>query len=111
MLMVSSSRTAEKSVVARSLPDSTSGRQHGSWDVADVGVAGVDAADLIFAEIDSGDGEAGLGELDGQRQADVSQADDAHARAGASGSFLPEWWRLRAVFRSSTDYSRMPGRK
>ena len=44
MLMVSSSSTAEKSVVARSLPDSTSGAEDRAGNVADVGLAGVDAA-------------------------------------------------------------------
>ena len=44
MLMVSSSSTTEKSVVARSLPASTSGPSVGAADIADVGIAGVDAA-------------------------------------------------------------------
>ena len=46
MLMVSSSSTAEKSVVARILPDSTSGARTELGMSPNVGVAGVHAAGL-----------------------------------------------------------------
>ena len=39
----------------------------------------LDRLDLADVEVDAGRVEPGLGELDGQRQADVSQADDAGA--------------------------------
>ena len=87
MLMVSSSRTAEKSVVARSLPDLTRPASVALGNIADVGIAGVDAARLFVADVDSGHGESGLGELHRQRQADVSQPDDSDPRRARARIF------------------------
>ena len=81
MLMVSRSRTAPKSVVARSLPACTSVGQYRAGDIAHIGFARIDARGLARVEVDAGDGEAGLGELHGQRQSHISEPDDAHARA------------------------------
>ena len=88
MLMVSSSSTAEKSVVARSLPDFTSGPRVDAGNVADVRIARVDAAGLLFAEIDAGDRESGFGEFHRQRQADIAQSDDADAGGAGADLFL-----------------------
>ena len=46
MLMVSSSVTAAKSVVARSLPDFTSGVKHRRGNVLNVGLAAIDRVDF-----------------------------------------------------------------
>ena len=49
-------------------------------DVGDVGLAPIDGVDLALIEVDAGRDEAGAGELDRERQADVAEADDADAR-------------------------------
>ena len=48
-------------------------------DVLDVGRAGVDAVGDALVHVDAYDLEARLGEDDGEREADVAEADDAHA--------------------------------
>ena len=47
----------------------------------------IDAVDARLVEVDAADPEAGLGEDDGQRQADVAQADDADG-GGAVGELF-----------------------
>ncbi len=84
--------------------------ERGAGDVADVGIAGVDAVDLVGIDVDSDHVETRLGELHGQRQANVAQAH--HARRGrcASGSYSqgleqPSW--RQAQFRTwSNPYHR-----
>ena len=76
-MMSSQAATSAKSTVARSrplrrrAPPSVSER-----DVLDVGVAGVDAVDARGVGLDAEHGVAGLGEGDGQGQADVAGPDD-----------------------------------
>ena len=48
-------------------------------DVVDRGRAGVELRDAAGVRVDAFDLQPGLGERDGQRQADVAQADDGHA--------------------------------
>ena len=68
-----------KSVVAVMSPCSTSAAEPAVGDVLDVGGARVDAVGDALVHVDSYDLEAGLGEDDGEREADVAEADDAHA--------------------------------
>ena len=90
MLIVSSSSTAEKSVVARSFPDSTSGAS------VELGISPIydspafTMAVFCVADIDAGYREPGLGELHRQRQAHISQADDSHARPARSDLVLEQ---------------------
>ena len=60
----------------------TSRRRH----VRDVRLAAVDGVDLPGVEVDAGGLEAGARELDGERQADIAEADDADV-GGAAVSF------------------------
>ena len=62
---------------------------------SDVGIAGVDAADLFLADIDAGDREAGLGEFHRQRKPDVAQARRCRPGRAGCGSSRREWrqWR------------------
>src|SRR6185503_19465627 len=46
-------------------------------DIGNVTYAGVDLIRLTRIDVEPGDVETGLGELDGKRQTDVTQADDA----------------------------------
>ena len=79
MLMVSRSRTTEKSVVARkrwclpSLATSAEGTSC-TYDSPRLRPSTLDCL-----HVDAGDVESGLGELDRQRQADIAQPDDADA--------------------------------
>ncbi len=50
-------------------------------DVGNVGRAAIDRIDLARVEVDAGGVEAGARELDGERQADIAEADDADAGA------------------------------
>ena len=80
MLIVSSSATHEKSVVARSWPSATS---RATSSVATSGMyerALADRLDLAPVEVDAGRVEAGAGKLHRERQADVAEPDDADAR-------------------------------
>ena len=88
ILTVSRSRTTPKSVVARSLPVLTSVCQRGARNIAHVGFARVDALDLAASQIDAGNRETCLGELDGQGQAHVAQPHDPHAGAAGSDFFF-----------------------
>ena len=63
--------------VALSFPAVTHGRQIVLGHVGDVAVPGVDRLDLRLIHVEAGDVEAAAGEFDGERQADVAQADDA----------------------------------
>ena len=81
MLMVSSAATAPKSVVARSRPAGDELRDLGGRHVGDVRRARVDRVDLPRVEVDADGVEAGARELDGERQTDVAEADDADAGA------------------------------
>ena len=84
MLMVSSSLTTEKSVVASSLPLPVSALHVGGRDVRNVGASFRDGLDLPDVEVDAGRVEPGLGELDGERQTDVAEPDDARFARGGS---------------------------
>ena len=79
MLMVSSSATIAKSVVASSLPACVQRRDVGGRHVGDVRPALVDRLDLPRVEIDAGCVKPAAAELDGERQPDVAEADDAGA--------------------------------
>ena len=94
MLMVSSSATTEKSVVAREFARFHQRAQCIRGNVLDVGFAALELRDFRFLDVDAGDGESGLGELDRQRQADVAQADDADAGGPGFDFFLQDSrWR------------------
>ena len=80
MLIVSSSPTTEKSVVAESVPASCSAATSDGRHVRDVGATRVDGVDLALIEVDADGREAGAGELDGERQSDISETDHAGAR-------------------------------
>ena len=45
--------------------------------VLDVGAPAQQLLDAVLAQVDARDLEAGAGELDGERQSDIAQADDA----------------------------------
>ena len=77
MLIVSSSRTTAKSVVASSLPASRSALTSAVGDVGNVRAAFLDRLDLAGIEVDPGGVETRLPELDRERQTDVAEADDA----------------------------------
>ena len=62
----------------------------GGRDVRNVGLAAVDGVDFPRVEVDAGRREAGAGELDGERQADVAEADDADVGRRGAVSF---WWQ------------------
>ena len=81
MLTVSSVSTTAKSVVARRRLSRTSARDLLRRHVGDVRLAAVDRVDLPGVEIDADGLEAGARELDGERQADVAEPDDAGAGA------------------------------
>ena len=68
------------SVVARSRPALTHAATSVGLDVEDVAAAGVDLRDLRCVDVEAGHVEPGLGELHGQRQADVAETDDADPR-------------------------------
>ena len=72
MLMVSSSLTTLKSVVALMRPASTRGFQDRSGDVLNIGLTAVDHVDLTLVEIDTGDRKPGFGEFHNQRQSHVA---------------------------------------
>ena len=61
--------------------------EDGAGNVPDIGIARVDAPDLLFGDVDSGDGETGLGEFDGKGEAYVSETDDSDARPAAADLF------------------------
>ena len=82
MLIVSSSATMAKSVVASSLPACAQRLDVGARDIGNVGAPFRDGADLPLIQVDSGGVEPGLAELHRQGQTDIPQAD--HARAGAA---------------------------
>ena len=63
MLMVSRSRTTEKSVVARNFPGLHQRPQGIGGDILDIGFAAIQLRDLGFLNVDSGDGKSRLGEL------------------------------------------------
>ncbi len=69
ILIVSSCEITEKSVVAGSPILFHQPRHFFRGNIADIGIAGVDAGDLRFDEIDARHRKAGLGELDRQGQA------------------------------------------
>ena len=77
MLMVS--QLAQDGEVGRGVqPALAHQRPHvGGRDVLDVGLALVQLADAGLVDVDAEDLEPGLGQFDGERQADVAQADDA----------------------------------
>ena len=87
MLMVSSSQNGRKIRGGPQFARFHQRRQRGARNIADIGIARVDPPRLFLADIDAGDREAGLGELHRQRQSDVSQADDADARAPRANLF------------------------
>ena len=78
MLMVSSSRTTEKSVVARNFFCADKLRDLSRGDVLHMRLAAIQAVDLGLQHVNPGHGKAGVGELHRQRQADVAQPDNAH---------------------------------
>src|SRR4051794_35332535 len=86
MLIVSSSRTMAKSVVASSRPFDRS-----AWTSAvatsGIGSAVVDRLHLAWIEVDPRRVEARLAQFDGQRQADVAEADDAGTRTTRANLF------------------------
>ncbi len=60
----------------------------GGGNADDVGAAGVERLDLAGIDVKAGDAEALLAEEQGERQADVSHADDADAGlAGGNAGF------------------------
>ena len=90
MLMVSSVRDDRRRRWSPTAgPALWNSRDVGRRYVLDVGLAAVDRVDLARVEIDAGGVEPGARELDGQRQADVAETDDADA-GGAAGEFLAE---------------------
>ncbi len=85
METASHSDRTEKSVPAERR--SQSERQRLVRHVFNVRRTAIDAVDARLVEVDAADPEAGLGEDDGQRQADVAQADDADG-GGAVGELF-----------------------
>ena len=77
MLMVSSSFTTAKSVVASSLPLSRSALTSAVETSGMYERPSSIACDLADVEVDAGRVEPRLGELDGERQSDVAQANDS----------------------------------
>ena len=51
--------------------------QHRGRDVLNIGLAAIQAVHFRLVDIDSSDGKSGVRQLHGERQADVTQSDDA----------------------------------
>ena len=76
----SGSARRRMSVVALKRPACTDRLQLGVAHVLDVGMPGVEAVDHLLLNIEAEHAEARVGQLDGQRQPDVAQPDDAEQR-------------------------------
>ena len=109
MLMVSRSATTEKSVVARNFPGFHQRAQRVGGNVLDIGFAAIQLRDLGFLNVDAGDRKSGFGELDRQRQTDVTEADDADARGAGLDFFFQDLLRGRNCrLHRSCNYSSAP---
>ena len=84
MLMVSSSATAAKSVVARILPASHQRLQNLGGNVLNVRLAAIDRIHLGRQHVDAGDVESGVRQFHRQRQPYVAQSH--HAGRAPCGS-------------------------
>ncbi len=93
MLMVSSSQHGGKIGGGAQLARLAPAGPVFARDIADVRIARIDAAGLFFAQVDAGDVKAGLGELDSQRKADISQPYHPDARIARLNLFFQQLGR------------------
>ena len=98
MAIASHSPAREKSVVASIRPLPTQLRELLGGNVGDVAAARVDLGGLLVGDVDADDVVARLGHLDGERQSDVAEADDAEDGTAVTKTLF-ESHALRAPYR------------
>ena len=75
MKMASAAARSAARDVAEKAPPPTRSASHAGIDVLDVAVPLVQGVDPLRVDVEADDAEAGLGEADGQGQADVAETD------------------------------------